>query len=99
MLLACLARPNTGFGDHAVFPDVVAKSAALCHSFSEYQPFVDGNKRTGLTAMGVTLRRNGFFLLMTQDQIYEAVLRMADKEADFDEFHAIIRSAVVSRIG
>ena len=66
-LESALARPFTSFGGVELFPDVVAKAAALIHSLIAFHPFVDGNKRTALVAADVCLRLNGYRLVPSAD--------------------------------
>jgi len=54
-LEAAAARPQTGY-----YSDVIEEAAALCESLLQNHPFVDGNKRTAITATGVFLRLNNY---------------------------------------
>ena len=63
MLLSALGRPQASFDDQDLYPDLFSKAAALMDSLIRNHPFVDGNKRTGATAAGVFLRRNGYRLI------------------------------------
>ncbi len=48
---------------------------------SRNHPFVDGNKRTAVAAAGLLLRRNGFALVATQEELYAFTMVMATGEA------------------
>lgn len=99
LLESCIQQVSAGFGSVEFYPDVIAKAARLSFAFSENQPFIDGNKRTGLLAMAVTLRRNGFFLLLTQKEVYDTIVAMAaNKPADWNAYHARIRENAKPRI-
>lgn len=54
-LEAALFRPQSGYYD-----DVISEAAALWESLSQNHPFVDGNKRTAMTATFVFLALNGY---------------------------------------
>jgi death-on-curing protein len=56
-LESAVFRPQTGYYD-----DAVAEAAALLESIVLIHPFVDGNKRTAVTAADVHLRMNGLEL-------------------------------------
>lgn len=58
-LESAVARPQTGY-----YEDVIEEAAALFESLSQNHPFVDGNKRTAITAVGVFLGYNGYRLLI-----------------------------------
>jgi death on curing protein len=45
LLSAAVARPQTGY-----YSDVFEEAAALFESLSQNHPFIDGNKRTAISA-------------------------------------------------
>lgn len=47
-------QPHASFGGEELYPDLVAKAAALCFSLVMNHPFLDGNKRAGHAAMKST---------------------------------------------
>lgn len=59
-LEGALGRPATYA--HYQQADLALQSAVLAHGIAETQPFVDGNKRTGLIAMLTFLELNGYEL-------------------------------------
>ena len=61
-LLAALARPQASFDGLDLYPDLFSKAAALAESLLQNHPFVDGNKRTGITSAAMFLRLNGYKL-------------------------------------
>lgn len=59
---------------------IFQKAAAYGHDIIKYHPFVDGNKRTGMTAMGVFLLLNGFQIDVPKGEIEKmALLTIEDK--------------------
>jgi death-on-curing protein len=46
------------------------------------QPFVDGNKRTGLAAAGAFLERHGYYLQSDQAELYALVMAVAAGEVE-----------------
>lgn len=88
-LQAAAARPRATFEGDDLYPDLLAKAAALMESIIKNHPFVDGNKRTAITAAGVFLQRNGCLLEATQDELYRFTMAMAvgrAKVKDVDEW-------------
>ena len=77
-LEAAVARPRTGFGEVEFYPSVHDKAAALMESIIRNHPFVDGNKRTGLTSAGTALALNGWELFASQEEAYTFTMRIAD---------------------
>jgi death on curing protein len=62
MLESAIARPQATFGGKDLYSDLFTKAAALLDSLINNHPFVDGNKRTGVTAAALFLRCNGYRL-------------------------------------
>jgi death on curing protein len=59
LLEAAVAAPRAAFGGKPVFADLVEVAAAYLFYLCRNHPFVDGNKRTAMTAAIVFLRLNG----------------------------------------
>lgn len=68
-LRAAIERPwGSSFGrEH--FPGPFEKAAALCESLIRRHPFVDGNKRTGVTMGSYLMSRFGYELEATQQEL------------------------------
>ena len=62
LLASAVARPRAAFGGEELYPDLFAQAAALMQSLLLNHPFLDGNKRTGITAAALLLLRNGYRL-------------------------------------
>lgn len=58
-LESAVARPRSSYGEEELHDTVCEKAAALLHSLLSNHPFVDGNKRTAITAAGLFLEENG----------------------------------------
>jgi death-on-curing protein len=76
-LKAAVAQPRLTFEGVDLYPDLAAKSAALCHSLTCDHPFVDGNKRTAHAAMETVLVLNGYELFATVDEHESVMLALA----------------------
>jgi death-on-curing protein len=59
-------------------------AAAYAFHIAQNQPFVDGNKRTGLVAALVFLDLNGVTVLDPQERLYEAIIALAERQMDKD---------------
>ena len=62
MLASAVARPRASFGGENEDPSLFDKTATLLDSLINNHPFMDGNKRTGITAAAIMLRKNGYIL-------------------------------------
>ena len=76
---------QSAFGDDA-YPSIAAKAAAYGFFLAQNQPFPDGNKRTAAAGMLAFLYLNDFTLDQTDDEIYEAFIKIATKEMLKDDF-------------
>jgi death-on-curing protein len=77
LLESAVARPQATFDGKDLYPDLYTKTAALMESLINNHPFVDGNKRTGVTAAGLFLRINGQKLTASPENLEATALRVA----------------------
>ena len=97
LLQSAAARPAVTFGGKELYPDIFHKAAALMESLIKNHPFIDGNKRTAITAAGVYLARNGYVLEASQRELERFTLAKATKKfitseaADWFKRHSVKR--------
>ena len=77
LLESALARARATLDRKELYPDLWTKAAALMHSLIRNHPFVDGNKRTALTAAGLFLELNGHRLSATDEAVLEFTRQVA----------------------
>ena len=92
LLELALARPKASFGGEDLYPDVWSKAAALMHSLIHNHPFVDGNKRTGLAAMGLFLELNGRELTASNEAALAFTRRVVAGTMDLEDMAAWMRA-------
>ena len=68
---SAIGRPQTGY-----YLDVIEQAAALFESLAQNHPFIDGNKRTSITAAAVFLRLNGYKLFFNDAEAYEWMMSL-----------------------
>lgn len=80
LLQFAVLRPQSTFGGKELYPDIFYKAAAalLMESLIKNRPFIDGNKRTAITSAGIFLKRNGYALKTTQEELERFTLDMAN---------------------
>lgn len=66
---SALMRANAEFGGVEAYPDIAGKAAAVCCGLIGNHGFVDGNKRIGVAALLMMLRKNGIALNYTQAEL------------------------------
>lgn len=85
MLLSALGRPQATFDEKELYPDLFSKAAALMDSLVRNHPFVDGNKRTAITAAALFLRIYGFQLVVENNEMVQFTLACAQSHLSLDE--------------
>lgn len=98
LLEGAVAAPQAGFGDEELYKGVFEKAAVYAFSIAESQPFVDGNKRTGLNAALLFLALNGHELNECRMELYDMMIHIAKKEADKENIAELLRNAVIDSI-
>ncbi len=84
---AVMQPQQSAFGED-IFPDIFSKAAAYVFYISENQPFLDGNKRSA-TATAITfLRLNGYDLNVSDKDLYETIIDLANKRISREDLSA-----------
>lgn len=90
---AAFSSPISG---HEPFPSVVDKAASLMHSVLLYHPFVDGQKRTGISTAFILLGVNGYFMWSRDpaDEVHFAI-HVAQGEFEVPDIARWIRARII----
>lgn len=92
LLEAAVARPQATFGGEYLYPDLFSQAAALLDSLIRNHPFVDGNKRVGITAAAIFLHRNGRRLTASNAELEQFTLQVARSQLTTEEMATWLRS-------
>lgn len=85
LLESAVARPQASFEGRDMYGDLFAKAAALLESLVNNHPFLDGNKRTGITSVALFLQMNGYRIKTTNEEFEKISLAVAKKQLNFEE--------------
>lgn len=77
LLNSAALRPTLVLFGEPQFPTLTDKAASLLHALTYHHVFVDGNKRTGLRAVTLFLRVNGYQLVWDAQMQYDFILEIA----------------------
>ena len=88
LLESAVARPQAGFSDEELYLGLFTKAAALMDSLVNNHPFIDGNKRIGISAAGLFLLQNGFRLETTQAEMERFTLKVASSSVELADIAA-----------
>ena len=91
LLQSALAAPRqTMFGEE-LYPGIADKSAIILYLLIQNHPFVDGNKRTALSACFWFLESNGYTLDVENNDLYQFTLEIAKGQMNKDTVTSWIR--------
>jgi death on curing protein len=91
LLESAVAVARATAGGAFAHEDLFAMAAAYAFHIAQNQPFVDGNKRTGLLAAVVFLDLNGVELRDPEGRLYDAMIAIADRRMDKSGLAALLR--------
>ncbi len=78
ILESCLAVPFQRFFGQDPYPTLAAKASILFYLMVKNHPFQNGNKRIAITTLLVLLAKNGKWLRMDLNELYEATILVAE---------------------
>jgi death-on-curing protein len=82
LLDSALAVPQAGFGGEYLHSDLFEMAAAYLFHIVKNHPFTDGNKRAGAVAARVFLRLNGWDVPLSEAELYDLVIGVAEGRTD-----------------
>lgn len=85
LLQSAVSRPKATFERKDLYPDLFHKTAALMESLACNHPFIDGNKRTAVTASGIFLNMNGYKLECSSKELERFALSVAQGRTLFKD--------------
>jgi death-on-curing protein len=91
LLESAVAMPRASAGGEYAHQDLFAMAAAYAFHIAQNQPFVDGNKRTGLLAAIVFLDLNGVEIADPEGRLYDAMIAIAERRLDKAALTTLLR--------
>jgi death on curing protein len=96
-------RPFQSAFEADAYPELVGKAAALFHSLVANHCFIDGNKRTAVLTLQNFIVLNGYFLTLSNDNMYELAQETASHRARgvsasqaYDKILAVLKQHTIS---
>ncbi|MEI7845818.1 MAG: type II toxin-antitoxin system death-on-curing family toxin [Chloroflexota bacterium] len=77
LIESAVACPRASYAGEELYPGVFEKAAALLDSLVNNHPFVDGNKRAGITSAAMFLRINAVRLACSQEELEVFTMQVA----------------------
>lgn len=76
-LESCLAVPFQRFSGKSLYPSLISKASILFYLLIKNHPFQNGNKRIAMTTLFVFLYRNGKWLKVDTQELYNFTVWVA----------------------
>lgn len=92
LLQSAVARPQATFDRQDLYSNLFAKAAALLESLIGNHAFIDGNKRTAITAAGLFLQLNGYRLNADNQEVAVFTIACAQHEISLDQISIWLES-------
>ena len=77
ILESCIAMPFQKFSKKSLYPTLISKAAILFYLMIKNHPFQNGNKRIAMTTLFVFLYRNGKWLKVDAQELYNFTVWIA----------------------
>lgn len=90
-LESAVAVAQATFDGKLLHGDIFEMAAAYAFHIAENQPFLDGNKRTGLDAALVFLDVNGWLVLDPDERLYHAVISLSARQLNKHGLAALLQ--------
>ena len=82
---SALARATTAFDGYELYPGIAEKAANVCCGLVQNHGFVDGNKRIGVAAMLLILKRNHVDMHFATDDLVWLGMSVARGDIDIPQ--------------
>jgi death-on-curing protein len=89
---SAVGRPQGTFDGNDLYKTIFEKGAALLQSLLKNHPFVDGNKRTALTAAGIFLKLNGYQLINNHGKEVDFALKVDNEGLTIEQIAKWLKS-------
>lgn len=95
LLESAVMTPQASFGGEYLHSFPFEMAAAYAFYIAENQPFLDGNKRTALSAAMVFLQDNGYEFNVEDDMtLYRAMISIAERKLDKYDLAELLKTQV-----
>lgn len=81
-ILSLAALPRQAAFGKELYPDIFLKAAVYARNIINGHPFIDGNKRTGVTFASVFLENNGYKIIAKEGEIEKFALKIINDKLD-----------------
>lgn len=91
-ILSCIQTPKQKVFGTELYPTIFDKAAVYAKYIIMHHPFLDGNKRTGMTAAMIFLENNGYQIIAKQGEIEQMALRIINIKLEIKEIASWLKN-------
>lgn len=91
ILLSLEHTPRQTFDGEELYPTLFLEAALYARNIIQNHPFLDGNKRTGMTAAAVFLNKNGYCFSAHKWEIVKFALKIAKEKLELEKIAAWLK--------
>lgn len=84
LILSLEDSPRQEVFGKELYPTIFLKAAVYARNIINGHPFIDGNKRTAMTAASVFLENNGYKIIAKEGEIEQLALKIIIKKFDLE---------------
>ena len=95
LLESAIESVKTTFYKKYLYKNIVEMGAAYAFHIIKNHPFVDGNKRTGMIAMLLFLKHNGYRSLFTNKELYSLGIEIASSKLDVNQIAKTLEKSLI----
>jgi death-on-curing protein len=88
-------QPRQAVFGKELYPTLFLKAAVYARNIIAHHPFIDGNKRSGITAASVFLVSNAVRIDVQEGEFYTLALRIAEDKWEYGEIAAWFEARAV----
>lgn len=92
ILLSLEHAPKQTFDREELYPNIFLKAALYTRNIIQNHPFLDGNKRTGMTAAAIFLNNNGYTFLAKKGEIEKFALKIVKEKLVLEKIATRLKS-------
>lgn len=85
VILSLVNLPRQKVFGKELYPSLFLKAAVYARNIIMGHPFVDGNKRTGMTAASVFLENNDYQIIAQKGEVEKMALRIVKRKLELKE--------------
>lgn len=78
-------QPRQAVFGKELYPTLFLKASVYARNIIAHHPFLDGNKRTGVTVASVFLSDNGYMIEAKEGEFYSLALHVAEDKWEYEE--------------